>query len=182
MMMHFKFAWSSQWYRIHASIHVVGCAVQNPNDVNVPTTSQFDHIQRDLAANDAAEAASVIRNSNATMQKVLKGLKDSKAGIVTEASSRRALAMAQLEAAIQQNRVAKGKTAAHETKSTNYPGTANCRQCHPPNISCNSSLFHTSDLSHSSDLFHASCSPASHTPFDLYSIPINCRDGHKKTT
>lgn len=95
--------------------------MQNPNDVHVRTTDQFDHIKKDLAINDETEA-SVIRNSNAMMQKVLQVLKSSSGDTITEATSRRALAMAQLEAAIRQKRVAKGKTAAHETKATNCTG------------------------------------------------------------
>lgn len=103
--------------------------MQNPNDVKVPTTDQFDHVKRGLDAADADEDATVIRNGNATMKKVLAGLKSGGGGgggggTVTEPTSRRALAMAQLEAAIQQRTVAKGKTAAHETKGSGAAGTS----------------------------------------------------------
>ena len=82
----------------------------------MPTTDEFAHIKQNLTVDDEAGEAEVLRNTNATMQKVLSHLKKSSGDTVTEPTSRRALAMAQLEEAIKARKVAKGKTAAHQTK------------------------------------------------------------------
>jgi hypothetical protein len=90
--------------------------VQNPINSQAPTPDQFVHVKQNLTPGDDDAAATVIRNPNATMQKVLEGLKGADKGTVTEPTSRRALAMAQLEAAIRERKLAKSKTAAHQTK------------------------------------------------------------------
>jgi hypothetical protein len=92
--------------------------LQNPANVTAPTIDEFAHVKQNLSATDEDEAAAVIRNSNATMQKVLAHLKDSVAGTVTEPTSRRALAMAQLEEAIRSRKLSKSRTAAHLTKGS----------------------------------------------------------------
>lgn len=90
--------------------------MQNPANTTAPTTDEFAHIKHNLSATDEGEKE-VIRNANTTMQKVLTNLKDSSDGTVTEPTSRRAIAMAQLQEALQARKVAKGKTAAHQTKA-----------------------------------------------------------------
>jgi hypothetical protein len=94
----------------------ITCDVQSPLNLQSVTPDQFAHVKQNLSAADDTDADAVIRNSNTTMQKVLAGLKDADKNSLTEPTSKRALAMAQLEAAIRERKVAKGKSAAHRTK------------------------------------------------------------------
>lgn len=108
--------------------------VQNPINAQAPTPDQFVHVKDNLSAADEAEQANVIRNPNATMTKVLEGLKDpGGSGAAAVPSSARELALAKLEAAIRERKVAKGKTAAHQTKTSGALPTQDCWLL-PPHI------------------------------------------------
>lgn len=83
--------------------------IQRPNTQRA--TSDFDHVQRELKGID--EDTSVIRNSNHTLDKVL--AQQGKPGSGPQPTSRRELAVAQLEAALRKKRLAKSNTASHHT-------------------------------------------------------------------
>ena len=80
--------------------------IQRPNSQRSP--AEFDHVKRDLKG--AEEDTSVIRNSNHTLDKVL-----AQQGKGPQPTSKRELAVAQLEAALRKKRLAKSKTASHHT-------------------------------------------------------------------
>lgn len=80
--------------------------IQRPNSQRSP--AEFDHVKRDLKG--AEEDTSVIRNSNHTLDKVL-----AQQGKAPQPTSKRELAVAQLEAALRKKRLAKSKTASHHT-------------------------------------------------------------------
>eukprot|EP00892_Ulva_mutabilis_P002464 jgi/Ulvmu1/12218/UM086_0008.1 len=81
--------------------------IQQPH--NIKSTAHFDHVKRELRVE--MEDTNVIRNSNATLEKVLVQ-KGSNSGTAIP-SSRRELALAQLEQSLRQKRLAKAKTADH---------------------------------------------------------------------
>lgn len=83
------------------------------------STAEFDHIKKNLRVN--IDDTNVIRNSNHTLEKVL-----SQKGSLPEAaapSSKREIALAQLEDALRQKRLARSKTAERLIKE----GTICCR-------------------------------------------------------
>lgn len=85
--------------------------IQDPSKMVSRTLESFDHVQHALSADDGAgDDDDVIRNANPTLQKVMAGLRGSDASDVAEPTSRRALALAKLEAAIQAKRKAACKT------------------------------------------------------------------------
>jgi peptidyl-prolyl cis-trans isomerase-like 2 len=93
--------------------------IQRPNTPAGRSTEDFDHVKRDLKATD--EDTGVIRNSNHTLEKVL--AQQGKPGSAPTPSSKRELALAQLEAALRKKRLAKSHTAAHKM------GTQSCSMC-----------------------------------------------------
>ena len=155
--------------------------LQNPVNAQAPTPDQFAHVRHNLSAVDEEEQANVIRNPNATMTRVLEGLKEPGGGAAAPPSSARELALAKLEAAIRERKVAKGKTAANQTKAggarqscvlelcsrsvrrpcrvmgcgsmrPSLKPAASCLRRHPAQLSINYSIFIASKLGSSEQL------------------------------
>jgi hypothetical protein len=80
--------------------------IQRPNSQRL--TADFDHVKRDLKGTE--EDVSVIRNSHHVLDVVL-----AQQGKGQQPTSRRELAVAQLEAALRKKRLAKSHTASHHT-------------------------------------------------------------------
>lgn len=94
---------------VHASLSqgINDCA-QNPLETKKRELAAFDHVKRelDVAPEEDEESASAIKTVNPTMRKVMQTLQDEDKASFREPSSRRALAVAQLESALADRRKA----------------------------------------------------------------------------